>query len=334
MRIVLVALLWMAGLLPPAQSDELTPGYWEQTPLPHTGLATFYAAGMMEYVLAVRAGHGQQLRCDECVGAVALLRAGDIGRKVWLQPPGGERVGPFLVIDCARREDIPPLLARNWAVDVSYELGQLWGMDRPLDGVTVLADPADQGQTGLLSGPLPAPTRFFVPPDKVTLSTPTPTPRVSPTPWRLTPWPTRLPAPLAQAPTAAPSTLAAMPLPAPVTPLITAPTPRVTASPTVGAPTLQPAAAAVDDVAVGRAGGGLLTADRTPAVAPGNSAAPTRSPTPSPTPSPSPTRTTIAPAATSPPILPRGPGSPPTPQPADGGGLIELLRLLLGIPRP
>ena len=40
------------------------------------------------------------LLCPECVGTVALLRAGDIGRKVWLQPPGGEKVGPFLVIDC------------------------------------------------------------------------------------------------------------------------------------------------------------------------------------------------------------------------------------------
>lgn len=312
MRIVLIAVLWMAGLLPPAQSDELTPGYWEQTPLPHTGLATFYAAGMMEYVLAVRAGHGQHLRCDECVGTVALLRAGDIGRKVWLQPPGGERVGPFLVIDCARREDIPPLLARNWAVDVSYELGQLWGMDRPLDGVTVLADPADQ-QTGLLSGPLPAPTPFFVPPDKVTLSTPTPTPRISPTPWRLTPWPTRLPAPLAQASVAAPLMPTAAPLPAPLTPLITAPTP-------------QSATASVDNVAVGRAGGGLLATDRAPAVAPASPVAPTRSPRPSATPSPP--RTTTVPAATSPPILPRGPATTPTPQPADGGGLMELLRLL------
>ena len=91
----------IAAVLPPAQVDGLTPGYWEQTPLPQTGLATFYAPGMMEHVLDVRDGYGQMLRCPECVGTVALLRAGDIGRKVWLQPPGGEKIGPFLVIDCA-----------------------------------------------------------------------------------------------------------------------------------------------------------------------------------------------------------------------------------------
>ena len=76
------------------QADELTPGYWEQSPLPQTGLATFYAPGMMEYVEGYRQSQGQLPSCPECVGTVALLRAGDIGRKVWLQPPDGERVGP------------------------------------------------------------------------------------------------------------------------------------------------------------------------------------------------------------------------------------------------
>ena len=92
--------------------------------MPQTGLATFYASGMMEYVEGYRHSQGQLPSCPECVGTVALLRAGDIGRKVWLQSPDGERVGPFLVIDCARRQDVDPLVARGWAVDVSYELGR------------------------------------------------------------------------------------------------------------------------------------------------------------------------------------------------------------------
>ncbi|MGC8782127.1 MAG: hypothetical protein ACP5UQ_14795, partial [Anaerolineae bacterium] len=179
MKWLLFVILLLAGAAPSPQVNVLEPGYWERTPLPQTGLATFYAPGMMEHVLAVRASHGQVLHCDECVGTVALLRAGDIGRKVWLQPPGGEMVGPFLVIDCAQREDVAALVERNWVVDVSYELGRLWDMDRPLDGVTVLADPADEASASTAGVILP-PTPFYVPPDRVVLSAPTPTPPVSP----------------------------------------------------------------------------------------------------------------------------------------------------------
>jgi hypothetical protein len=346
-RIFLIVVLWVAGLLPPAQVDDLTPGYWEQTPLPHTGLATFYAAGMMEHVLDVRAGHGQALRCDECVGTVALLRAGDIGRKVWLQPPGGERAGPFLVIDCARREDIPPLVARNWAVDVSFEVGQLWGMDRPLAGVTVLADPASEGAAGWIAAPMPAPTRFFVPPDKVVVSAPTPTPRISPTPWQPTPWPTRLPAALGPAapPPASGTPIADQPPavaagPTPLTPIVATPTPRVsarpTATPAVTAPSGAPPAATFapeQEIAVGRPGGGLLEPAGAwpgrPAVTPASAPAGLR---PTATPS-SPLRRGVTPSVTSPPILPRTTVTP-APSAADDGGLLGLFRLLLGLTRP
>lgn len=342
MRIFLIAILWAAGLLPPTQADDLTPGYWEQTPLPHTGLATFYAAGMMEHVLAVRAGHGQVLRCDECVGTVALLRAGDIGRKVWLQPPDGEKVGPFLVIDCARRADIPPLVARNWAVDVSFEVGRLWGMDRPLDGVTVLADPASDAALEWVGAPAPAPTRFFVPPDKVVVSAPTPTPRISPTPWQPTPWPTRLPVALrpAVSPPTAETVVADQPpvaaLPTPLTPMVTTPTPRVTPRPLVGpavsAATPEPTHTPAQEAAVGRPGGGLLAPVGAPA------ATPTVTPDlPSPglpratvTPTP---RRGVAPSVTSLPILPRMTATA-TPLASDAGGLRALLRLLLGLPQP
>ncbi len=81
-------------------------GYWEQTPLPQTGLATFYASGLMEYVQRYREAQAEITACPECVGSVALLRAGDIGRKVWLQPPIRRAGRPFLVVDCARRQDV------------------------------------------------------------------------------------------------------------------------------------------------------------------------------------------------------------------------------------
>jgi hypothetical protein len=326
MKWLLIAVLWIVGVAPPPQTDTLDPGYWERTPLPQTGLATFYAPGMMEHVLAVRAGHGQILRCDECVGTVALLRAGDIGRRVWLQPPGGEKVGPFLVIDCAQREDIPMLVGRNWVVDVSYELGQLWGMDRPLDGVTVLADPATDGSSAM-AGVAAPPTPFYVPPDRVVLSTPTPAPRISPTPWQPTPWPTRLPVALAPIGGASsvlptPETPATPPRPTPLTPVVTTPTPRAPAETGVAAvPTSQ--APTPTEVAIGRPGAGLLILAGTP------TARPVWTPTPSPTATRG--RPTVG---ASRPLLPRLPTATPTPPASNAAGLLEWLGALLGITGP
>ncbi len=72
-------------------------------------------------------------------------------------------------------------------MDVSYELGQIWGMTRPLEGVTVMEDPAD----ALPDNPLAVPTPFAVLPEQVVISAPTPTPPDAL--FAPTPWPTRLP---------------------------------------------------------------------------------------------------------------------------------------------
>jgi hypothetical protein len=333
LNVVLVA--WLLALLPPGQLTGLEPGYWERTPLPQTGLATFYAQGMMEHVLDVRAGHGQIFACPECVGTVALLRAGDIGRKVWLQPPGGERIGPFMVIDCARQEDVWPLVERNWVVDVSFEVGQFWAMDRPLDEVTVLADPADADYSGLEAGPLRVPTPFTVPADKVVLTAPTPTPAITSTPDQPTPWPTRLPLALKPA-TALPGAETPQPMPTrsgplpptPLTPVVTKPT-SVAPPGTPPAPLLAaaatPAPAQSDEppIAVGRPGVGVL--DPLAKVGVSTSAPPRLRLTASPT-------ATIVrrtpPASTAMPILPPTPFATPG-APIEDGGLLDLLRSIL-----
>jgi len=310
------------GILPLAQADELDPGYWGQTPLPQTGVATFYADGLMAYVQGYRQQRGQITACPECVGTVALLRAGDIGRKVWLQPPGGERVGPFLVVDCAHREDVAPLLARNWVVDVSYEVGQLWGMTQPLAGVTVSADPSDATWEGLSQR---VPTPFYVPPGEVVITGPTPTAAV--TPARPTPWPTRLPVPLGPLPalaTVTPVPLATLP-PMPLTPIVTTPTPRVTLAPTAPraqtvSPTPSPTPMMTPEVAIGRPGLALLLATEMPSpVATATQVTPPPTLTPVRTPRP-----------TSQPILP--PARPtPTPTPEHGVSLwVRLWHDLLG----
>lgn len=311
-RALLLALALLLLPLPAlAQVADLTPGYWDRTPLPQTGLATFYAPGLMEYVDGYRRGLSQLPDCPDCVGSVALLRAGDIGRKVWLQAPRGEPVGPFLVVDCARRQDVAPLLARNWAVDVSYELGQLWGMTRPLEGVTVLEDPADVSS----ARPSGAPTRFYVPPGEVVISAPTATPAqplAGPTAW-----PTRLPDarfPAAAAPP--PAATAAPRLPPPLTPIVTTPTPQTAqaAQPTQAPPT----ATAAPDIAVGRPGAALLGAP--PALV-----TPQAQPAlPGPTFTPRPPARTPRPDLT--PILPAAPG-----QPTPAAPLARLWRSILSL---
>jgi hypothetical protein len=265
-RYVLAALLvLLAAIGARAQAPEF--GYWGQTPLPQQGLATYYNPGVMAEVLANRLEAGDIDPCPECVGTVALLRAGDIGRKVWLQPPGGEPVGPFQVIDCARRQDVQPLLDRNWVVDVSFEVGQYWGMNRPLDGVIVFEDPAD-AVPGRPVNRIQTP--FAVAPEDVVISPPTATPEIVPEAGPPTAWPTRMPVPLVPQPQTTPPPPTVTPIPPtptaiwppPRTPIITTPTAVPTAwegtAGEAGATGTQAATPTPTEVALGRAGAGLL----------------------------------------------------------------------------
>ncbi len=118
----------------------LHPPYAAATPLPLRGHAMYYNPGVMARVLSYRLQRGQVQLCAECVGYAALLRAGDLNRRIWLQWEDGTVDGPFLVVDAADVRHIPALLARNWAVDLDYRSAQRRGMNRPLP-VTVHAHP-------------------------------------------------------------------------------------------------------------------------------------------------------------------------------------------------
>jgi hypothetical protein len=341
-RLFLAALfVLIAAATTRAQAPEF--GYWEPSPLPIQGLATYYNPGIMEYVHEYRLRAGDIDACPDCVGSVALLRAGDIGRKVWLQPPGGDPIGPFLVVDCARRQDVLPLLQRNWAVDVSFEVGQFWGMNRPLDGVIVFEDPAD-AVPGRATNRIPTP--FAVAPGEVVISPPTATPEVVLPSGFPTPWPTRMPYPLAPglgpAPAAAgePTVAPVSPTPTaiwppPLTPIISTPTAVPSATPDIpstaaatpaapgleAAPTVTPAVSPTE-VALGRAGGDLLAlATVAPAGQPTNYTFPTARPTLARTPRPNLT-----------PILPAPYTRTPTPTP-DPGLLDRILRELMELVR-
>jgi len=114
-------------------------------------MAMYYAPNVMENVAQYRQRVDKIEGCDECVGSVALLRAGDLDRKVWIQPEDGAVEGPFQVLDVAARHHIPSLLARNWVVDVDYATAMRWGMRGPVP-VTIFAEPPVEPLAAISAG--------------------------------------------------------------------------------------------------------------------------------------------------------------------------------------
>lgn len=101
------------------------------------GEATFYAQGMMSRV-AVNRGLidfpgdlARWLRMEGAVGAVALNRAGDLYRHVWIDGPLGIE-GPFVAIDCSQREHYEDREARGRVVEVDWVTKERWGMAGPV----------------------------------------------------------------------------------------------------------------------------------------------------------------------------------------------------------
>ncbi len=117
----------------------LSPSYSSQTPLPASGKAMYYNPGIMEKVVENRLKFKRIELCEECIGRVAMLRYGDVNRKVWIQFYGSHLEGPFHVTDTAATQHVGMLLERNWILDVDYQTAQRWGMRMPY--VTIWEDP-------------------------------------------------------------------------------------------------------------------------------------------------------------------------------------------------
>lgn len=101
------------------------PGTWDERTeaIGLTGLATYYAPGVMEEVAINR-----HLDLDGYVAAVALNRAGDLERVVWLEWADGEVFGPYLVVDCARRgEHFEARERQGYVVEVPAGVARLRG---------------------------------------------------------------------------------------------------------------------------------------------------------------------------------------------------------------
>lgn len=126
--------------VPPTSLDELSPGYRSQSILPITGKVMFYNPGIMEIVIDNRRKANDIGRCDDCIGFAALLRAGDLDRKIWIQFESGLVEGPFHVVDVAAPQHVLMLIGKEWVADVDYETAMRWRMAGPRWG-TVLSEP-------------------------------------------------------------------------------------------------------------------------------------------------------------------------------------------------
>src|SRR5512139_3157200 len=87
-----------------------------------SGLATYYRPDLMQQVAANRHMVAYE---PPYLGGVALNRAGDLGRTVWLRWEDGTTDGPYRVVDCAKRSDY--LLRRGRIVEVDAETAQRRG---------------------------------------------------------------------------------------------------------------------------------------------------------------------------------------------------------------
>jgi hypothetical protein len=129
----------------PGQSwTTINPGYKQATNFPVRGFSTYYNPGIMEEVVAYRIRAGDITPCPECIGEVALIRAGDINRRIWLQLDDRTVEGPFLVTDCAHTWDVAPLVGRGWGVDLDYDTATRWGFNMRM--VTILDQPPAEWQ--------------------------------------------------------------------------------------------------------------------------------------------------------------------------------------------
>jgi hypothetical protein len=155
----------------------LNPAYSQASPLPLTGLAMYYNPNVMNEVVANRMAMGHLSTCGECIGHVALLRVGDLNRRVWLQWADGKVEGPFLVADVAAAHHVGYLLERNWVVDVDYQTALRRGMNGPV-AVTVLAGPSASAPPVVDAG---APANPPVAADHISVETPIATATMIPT---------------------------------------------------------------------------------------------------------------------------------------------------------
>ena len=118
------------------------------TPAPDhfSGRVVYYDQGVMEATATWRG-----LSLDGYVDGVALMSPADIGHRVWIKFDGNWE-GPFLVVDCARRGDMyPVIMHREEAVEVGWETAQRWELEPPYPNVEISKTKPRYGESVILS---------------------------------------------------------------------------------------------------------------------------------------------------------------------------------------
>jgi hypothetical protein len=100
-------------------------GSWfTPAPVLSKGNVVFYGPGIMEANADIR-----NLSLEGYIDGIALMSPADIGLPVWLKRPGHEWEGPYLVVDCAGRSDMPAIVKyRREIAEVSWDTAVRWGM--------------------------------------------------------------------------------------------------------------------------------------------------------------------------------------------------------------
>ncbi len=118
----LVILLFGVCPKPPLSMNAVGAGSaWDQPTNTVTihGVSTYYAPGVMQQVISNRG--------LDWPDGVALNRAGDLGRTVWLQWDDGTITGPLVAVDCAQEGHFETRERQGRVVEVSAELAKSRG---------------------------------------------------------------------------------------------------------------------------------------------------------------------------------------------------------------
>ena len=88
------------------------------------GAAVLYAPTVMEATAKYRG-----FSLDGYLGGVSILTCSEIGSSVWLKRLDNAWEGPYLVVDCSRRNDMEgQIRSMNLAVELDFNTAVRWGM--------------------------------------------------------------------------------------------------------------------------------------------------------------------------------------------------------------
>lgn len=107
---------WVSGM-PTIES------WFSGSPVWTSGGAVYYSPGIMEATAEYRG-----FSLDGYLGGVAMMSCADIGLPIWIKY--GIWRGPYLVVDCARRNDmVGATIIRQEVVEVDWQTAQEWGIE-------------------------------------------------------------------------------------------------------------------------------------------------------------------------------------------------------------